>query len=323
MNKQLLSELYKIHAPSMKEQKMAAYIEKFAARISDTKTWRDKTGNVYIVRGVSETYPCVVAHMDQVQRIHSNDFTVMFHDGIVQGYSPSNKRFEGLGADDKNGIYVALECLSKFPALKCAFFVGEEIGCIGSEACDLEFFDDCRFVLQCDRRNGDDLITDIFCRLCSPDFLNDIQYSRFGYKTTDGLITDVGTLKDRGLQVSCVNMSCGYYNPHTDYEFTVLSELENCENFVMWIIENCTNVYPHDEGNKSYTSDEDVDLDFYDTQDEFEYEVSRTLTHFPGTTADELLEWFSDYFPDKGMEDYQALIDERKSKRKTFSRYYW
>ena len=47
------------------------------------------------------------------------------------------------------------------------------------------------------------------------------------------------------MEISCLNLSCGYYNAHTDSEYTVLSELENCLNFVMEICETVTDVYPH------------------------------------------------------------------------------
>ena len=58
-------------------------------------------------------------------------------------------------------------------------------------------------------------------------------------------MTDVQELKERGLQVSCTNLSCGYYEPHTDHEFTIKKDLMNCLSLVEHIIENCTDTYPH------------------------------------------------------------------------------
>jgi hypothetical protein len=58
-------------------------------------------------------------------------------------------------------------------------------------------------------------------------------------------MTDVETLKNKGVNLCMLNISCGYYNPHTDNEFTVISELQNCLAFVENIIENCTDVYEH------------------------------------------------------------------------------
>lgn len=78
-------------------------------------------GNLYMTRGISETYPCIVAHLDQVQREHSKDFKAIETEDIIFGYSPKNRKREGLGADDKNGIWIALKCLEKYECIKVAF----------------------------------------------------------------------------------------------------------------------------------------------------------------------------------------------------------
>ena len=67
----------------------------------------------------------------------------------------------------------------------------------------------------------------------------------FGYKETDGLMTDIEQLKENGLDVSCINLSCGYYEPHTDNEYTSKKDLLNCLHFIEHIITNCKKVYRH------------------------------------------------------------------------------
>ena len=246
-NKQLLYDLYKVFSPSRGEKKMRKFIKDYIKRnIPEVELSYDNTGNIYAKKGKSDTFPCVVSHIDQVQKEHGKDFMVIEVEGKAFGFSPKAMEMRGLGADDKNGIWVCLQVLAKYDVMKCAFFVGEEIGCVGSDAANMDFFDDCRFVLQCDRRNGGDLITSIWGDLCSEEFLNDTDYKSFGYKECEGLTTDVGTLKDNGLKVSCVNMSCGYYAPHTDEEWTKLDELQNCLEFVEHIVEKCVKVYPHE-----------------------------------------------------------------------------
>lgn len=253
---ELLKKLYTIHSKSNKEDKMLEFLVEwlFKNLPEDTQVEMDKKCNLYVKKGVSETYPCVVAHVDQVQTLHSDDFEAVETNDIIFGWSRKNKRKEGLGADDKNGVWVALKCLLKYDAIKAAFFVGEEIGCIGSSAADMDFFKDCRFVLQCDRRGYNDLITEASCcELCSKDFVNAIHASWFGYSEAHGMMTDVMTLKENGLEVSCVNISCGYYEPHTDDEFTIKDDLLNCLYFVEHIIETCTDVYPHTYVYKPYS----------------------------------------------------------------------
>jgi len=244
MNKELLFHLYEIHSPSGSEKKMRRFLRKIANECGADSVETDKNGNLLIIKGKSETYPCLAAHMDQVQRNHSKDFKVFEHNDIVFAYSSKSMSQQGLGADDKNGIFVCLECLRKYDVLKVAFFVGEEVGCQGSGNVDLEFFKDCRFIVQPDRKGGHDLITDMFCGdVCSDDFVKALGAEQFGYKHDSGSITDVGELVERGVGISCLNLSCGYYDAHTDEEVTSLSELENCLNFVEHIIETCTDVY--------------------------------------------------------------------------------
>lgn len=247
---ELLKDLYKVYSPSGSERKMKKFIYRWVAQnlagcVVKVKT--DNAGNLYITRGKADTYPCVVAHLDQVQKWHSRDFRAELAGDIIVGYSMDNRRQEGLGADDKNGIWVALNCLKKYAVMKVALFVQEEVGCVGSNKADMHFFKNCRYVLQCDRRNGGDLITDVWGQMCSDEFLLATNYQAFGYKEAHGMMTDVATLRSNGLKVSAVNISCGYYAPHTDEEFTVWSELQNCLAFVENIIENCLDVYPYEE----------------------------------------------------------------------------
>lgn len=245
---ELLKQLYCIHSKSNKEEKMLSFLIEWLFReLPKANIEMDKAGNLYVTKGEAGTYPCIVAHVDQVQTLHSDDFEAVETNDIIFGYSQKNRRYEGLGADDKNGVWIALKCLLKYDVLKVALFVGEEVGCIGSNAADMDFFNDCRFVLQCDRRGFDDFITEASCtELCGKEFTDDVHFDWFGYKEAHGMMTDVMTLKENGLNVACANISCGYYEPHTDKEFTIKYDLMNCLSLVEYIIENCTKVYSHE-----------------------------------------------------------------------------
>lgn len=245
---ELLKKLYEIHSPSMSEERLLLYIVKWVAkRVPEANVrYDERNNNLYITKGEADSYPCIVAHTDQVQTVHPKDFRVVWtNNGLLVGYSNKLKCMCGLGADDKNGIWVALRCLFSEPVLKVALFSAEEIGCIGSRMADMEFFDDCRFVLQADRRGSKDFITSIgSIQLCTPEFVADAGIETFGYKEENGLMTDVQQLRENGLRVCSANLSCGYYNPHTDYEFTDMNDLDNCLGLVRHIIRTCTKVYP-------------------------------------------------------------------------------
>lgn len=241
---ELLKQLYMVSSPSRDEKDMFTFIEDWMIEHGIDCQVHD--WGITATKGVSETYPCVVAHMDEVHDRHIGKRIFETENGILFGYDILKGQQCGIGADDKNGIWVALKMLERMDAIKVAFFIGEEIGCVGSRECDLKFFDDCRFVIQCDRRNGGDFITDAGVELCSNEFIRDCNIEKFGYHEEHGLMTDVLELKERGLKVSAVNMSCGYHHPHTAEELTVFSQLENCLAFVEWICMNLTEVYPHE-----------------------------------------------------------------------------
>ena len=231
MNTQLLKRLYSIYSPSGKEQKMmtflCSYIKQLPGNISVSK---DKFGNLYVIKGEAETYPCLVSHIDQVSHCnHSKDFKAVETREVIFGYSPKHKRFENLGADDKNGVFICLECLKKYDAVKVVFFREEETGCKGSSEAVMSFFDDVRFVIQPDRKGNSDLITNIgYSDLCSEGFMEAIEPEKWGYMEENGLMTDILALKENGLGVSCINVSCGYYNAHSDEETTMKKDLLKC-----------------------------------------------------------------------------------------------
>lgn len=312
-NFKLLKTLYKIYSPTGREKQMREFIMWWVKTNCPTATIaKDRMGNIYVTKGDSDTYPCVVSHLDQVQKFHSSDFEVIEDKDVFLGISKKHHRQEGLGADDKNGIWICLTCLEKYDVLKCAFFVEEEVGCFGSDKADMTFFDNCRFVLQCDRKGRRDLITNIggWTPLCSESFLQCIGFEKFGYKEEVGMLTDVATLKENGLKVCALNMSCGYYNPHTDYEFTIKNDLLNCLALTQHIIETCQDVCVHEfvsDWGRNYGSREKEEEyeDFIDI-------ISYTLSYRPETTVDEFMKEYQDMYIFLTKEDFEHIFKEVK-----------
>lgn len=284
---------------------MIAFLVSYLKSLPGVKLGRDSYGNLYAVRGESETYPCIVAHLDQVQRNHPRDFRAIETRDIIIGFSAKEHSICGLGADDKNGIIICLEAIKKYDCMKVVFFKEEETGCHGSSCAEMKFFEDCRYVIQCDRRGNSDLITSIGCTdLCSERFIQDVNAERFNYTETTGMMTDVETLKERGLSVSAVNISCGYYNPHTDEEITVKRDLEKCWKFVQHIIEDCTETYPHEVG----------DNGFYGYYDEWEIEdeIHSIIQQDPTMTASDLYDMYQTNFPMLRLEDFERIVAEHQ-----------
>ena len=120
----------------------------------------DRLGNLYITKGDPEGgYPTLACHLDQVQLLHSTDFEVVLDGDTLYGWSASRQEREGLGADDKNGLWICLCCLEQCLRLKVFMAIGEEKGCIGSNRAEMGFFSDSLFVLEPDCKGGEEAHT--------------------------------------------------------------------------------------------------------------------------------------------------------------------
>lgn len=212
----------------------------------------DEFGNIFITKIpldlYPDSYPCVVAHMDTVHDIFGNGITPIEIDGKITGFNSETMQQTGIGGDDKCGIWAAFKCLERLNHCKVVFFVDEEIGCQGSSNADLEFFQDCRFILQADRRGNSDFVNNINGPISSREFQTDISpiIQKYGYSFCDGMMTDVEALSDNGVGISCANISAGYYNPHTDYEYISLEDLDRVVALIIEICQNLEDSYPFD-----------------------------------------------------------------------------
>lgn len=237
MNKELLKEVLSIPSYSGRELKLVKYICEFLKK-NNIPYEVDEMLNIYCTKGETETYPCVVAHTDTV---HNNTYIDVRTElkenskGVLkEAYKGYNKIGQptGIGGDDKAGVFACLTLLTELPVLKAAFFVSEEIGCIGSLEADPEFFKNVGYAIQFDAP-FDWMVTEISSGV--PLFNRD---SEFFNKINSVLVentaprfgshpyTDVYALK-KLFDFSCLNISIGYYDYHTPDEYVVLEDVEN------------------------------------------------------------------------------------------------
>ena len=238
---ELLKQLYKIISKSGMEDKIKSFVLD-CLKNEDLQVESDNIGNLFITKGVSDTYPCIAAHLDEIHAPCQRE--VVVEGDIIYTVNRLWNRV-GCGADDKNGLWVILNLLKTEPILKVALFVQEErtgelAGCRGARACDLSFFDNAKYILEIDRKGGSDVVHigkgDTL--LCDANFIPEEILVKYGYKMVQGGKTDVVELKMRGLHIPVCNIGCGYYNAHRNSEYTVFSELQNCLNFVFEILKN-------------------------------------------------------------------------------------
>ena len=235
----LLKQLYAICSKSGAEEKMKSFVLDYVNDVELSIDF-DDAGNLFITKGMADVYPCVAAHLDEIHTPCEKE-VVIYGDKIFTVDRQWNR--VGCGADDKNGLWVIINLLHTEPVLKVALFVQEErsgelAGCRGARACNLSFFDNVKYILECDRKGCSDVVSigkgEIV--LCEYDFIPQYLLHKYGYEMVRGGKTDVVELKMRGLKIPVCNVGCGYYNAHKRDEYTIFSELQNCLSFVREIL---------------------------------------------------------------------------------------
>ena len=251
MVEQLFKDILETQSVSGHVERMTYLIVEYARKFgADVKV--DK-GNVYVTKGkpTANGYPCIVSHTDTVHAIITDEHYSVGYDEknqIIYAYDYSKRNFTGIGGDDKVGIYIALAAIRDFPSIKSCFFRDEEIGCVGSGEADLSFFSDCMYILQCDRRGNSDFVNSINgIDISSKDFQDDVSsiIKKYDYDFHVGGTTDVGKLTSMDVGISCANMSCGYYNPHSTDEIVDVHDVNVTKDMVYEIIGTLTKSYPH------------------------------------------------------------------------------
>ena len=189
-------------------------------------TQMDDLGNIYVIKGKARFYPCLTAHMDTVHSFKEPE--------IIETIKDSSKVYtslEGIGGDDKVGVFICLYLLKKLDNLKVVFFVGEESGGVGSNGVDEKFFNDVGYVLQVDRHGNSDYVNDYMWEPSTTKEFDDRIakiLDKYGYKESSGMFTDVFNLKENeAISVCGCNFSCGYYLPHTNNEYVVERDVYN------------------------------------------------------------------------------------------------
>jgi len=244
INLNLLKKLTETQSSYTEDEEMNSVIEQELSKIKGVVITKDSFGNIYATKGKGENgYKTIVCHTDTVHSIYKSR-KVIVSDGVmfavatgdINGvYTSKTIRQVGIGGDDKCGVYTCIKALYDFDNVKATFFRFEESGCRGSNACELDFFKDSNFILQCDRKGNTDFITYTNGIIVASDEFKKAMstvYMGYGYKDVTGVATDVGTLKRRGVEVACANISSGYFDPHSSLETINLKDLDTCYSLV-------------------------------------------------------------------------------------------
>lgn len=219
-----------------------------------TNRLKSKYNNITEMNGfvyAEGSFPVLlVAHMDTV---HKDTVKQIVYTGNGKDNISSP---QGIGGDDRCGIYMILQIIEKFDC-HVLFTEDEEIGCVGADKYVNAIEDgfvakpNVNYIIELDRKGDKDAV---FYQCDNPEFEDFILQDKdwhFAY----GSFTDIVEIAPI-IGAAAVNFSCGYYNAHTTTEYVVLSEMYNNIDKVIKLLGRTTenDKYEYIEAQKYYRS---------------------------------------------------------------------
>lgn len=131
---------------------------------------------------------------------------------------------QGIGGDDRCGVFIILQLLAKLPFKPYVLFtMDEEVGGLGAKA----FIDymvehdipELKYIVEYDRKGDDDCV---FYSCGNQEFIKFVE--QFGFVESYGTFSDISIIAPE-FGVAAVNLSSGYYNPHTEHEYVSLEDM--------------------------------------------------------------------------------------------------
>ena len=202
---------------SMKEKELYKFVKTFLMSLPFNSFNEGK--NYFIAWGSLDV--ALVAHLDTVFDFPPHELFYDRDKDIILTLG------QGAGFDDRAGVYAILKILTEWKDVPptIIFTLGEEEYGIGAR--EVAASDNLRneakrlkYMIELDRQGKDDCV---FYQCISKDFQNYV--SSFGFKEQPGSYSDIYFLMDE-WQTCGVNLSIGYYDEHTDYEYLRPSQME-------------------------------------------------------------------------------------------------
>lgn len=151
----------------------------------------------------------LVAHLDTV--FETPPSLILYDQRQHLMWSP-----QGLGADDRAGVFSILKILSKGYLPSVCFTTDEEIGNYGSSILIDEIksspIPSLKYIIQLDRQGQNDCV---FYQCNNRNFTEYVE--SFGFITAPGSYTDISNICPT-WKIAGVNLSIGYYNEHSTKE---------------------------------------------------------------------------------------------------------
>ena len=213
----------------------------------------------------------LVAHMDTVHKELPKKFLYAEKSNIIS--AP-----EGIGGDDRCGIYMILQIIKE---LHCSvlFLEDEEIGCVGANKFAVDYGKelpeiDVNYIIEFDRRGSNDAVYYDLDNIDFEEFITDASGGHF--KTNFGSCSDICYVAP-AVGVAAVNLSCGYYKEHQLDHYVNRKEMEtNIEAAKRIIRSDVSKPFEWKEYTRFNSKSKWFDWDWSDYSDskkEVEYEI--------------------------------------------------
>lgn len=198
------------------------------------------TENYFI--GIGNIPIGLVAHMDTVfdkppEHIYFDERKGVF-------WSP-----EGLGADDRAGIYIILKILSNGYLPTIILTTNEELGGVGASQLVTDYSEpitNLKYLIQLDRKGFNDAV---FYDCLNKDFIKYIE--NFGFIETDGIFSDISIICP-AWKIAGVNLSIGYFNEHSYIETLSAFIMERTLEKVVLMLKDANSQETYEYGNSLY-----------------------------------------------------------------------
>lgn len=189
----------------------------------------------------------------------------------------------GLGADDRAGVYGVLHIIREGFRPHVLFLEDEEIGGVGALKFTLSDIQvDAKYMIELDRQGEDDCV---FYDCDNREFIDYVE--QFGFRENYGSFSDISEIAP-SLGVCAVNLSVGYYHQHTKNELLVLNELQATLDKVMNMLsevpeEQFIYVEYKVDYNKYYRYYKSVYANDYSDYSNYQYNVEKEYEDFYGS----------------------------------------
>ena len=156
----------------------------------------------------------LIAHMDTVYPTPPQN--IYYNHKLDEIFSYD----EGIGGDDRCGIYIIMKILEELKP-HVLFTEDEEIGGIGAiKAVETLEKPNIKYIIELDRKGNNDCV---FYNCLNNNFIKYI--NSFDWNTSIGTFSDISIIA-KEWNIAAVNLSSGYYNEHTRYEYIKWKEVK-------------------------------------------------------------------------------------------------